>query len=106
MSNNMNMIQNGQEMDGLLEQFFESEMPKPWPAFKAPIRPRITKASSSWSQYSGRLALAACVALMVAGYLTLGGFFTRPTHLGGVENRANEIGQRQKASKTVMPENR
>jgi len=85
-------------MDTLLHDYFEAEMPKPWPAFKAPMQPRAKKPASFWSQYSGRLALAACVALMVAGYLTLGGFFTQPTTMGGVTNQANEIGQRPKAA--------
>jgi hypothetical protein len=98
MSNNI--LQNEEtrpEMDGLLHEFFESEMPKPWPAFKAPMQQRVAKPART--QYTGRLALAACVALMVAGYLTLGGFFSRPTTLEGVQQKANEIGQRQKAEK-------
>jgi hypothetical protein len=69
------------EVDALLRDYFESEMPRPWPAFKAPV----TKAPG-WSRYSGRLALAASVALLVAGYLTLAGFFPKQPTPTGVEN--------------------
>jgi len=91
------------DMDNLLHEFFENEMPKPWPAFKAPLQTRAPKQASFWGQYSGRLALAASVALLVAGYLTLGGFFTNPAGLGGVKNVAPESAQFKKMQKSVEP---
>ena len=62
------------EMDDLLHDYFQSEMPKPWPTFKAPKALRTKPPVSLWSRYSGRLAIAACIAALVAGYLTLGAF--------------------------------
>jgi hypothetical protein len=59
-------------MDDLLHDYFQSEMPKAWPQFKAPKQPRARKPETLWSRYSGRVALAACVALLVAGYLMIG----------------------------------
>lgn len=91
------------EMDNLLHEFFESEMPKPWPAFKAPLQTRVPKQASFWGQYSGRLAIAASVALMVAGYLTLGGFFSKPVGQGGVQGVGHDIGLHKKQPKTVEP---
>jgi hypothetical protein len=105
MSNNV--LQNDEirpEVDVLLHEYFEAEMPKPWPAFKAPLQVRAKKQATFWSQYSGRLALAASVALLVAGYLTLGGFFSNSSGLTGVERgMESNIGQRDKAPKATNP---
>lgn len=60
------------EVDQLLQDYFQAEMPKPWPQFKAP---RAARPQTTWARYSGRMALAACVSLLVAGYLMLGGAF-------------------------------
>src|SRR5262245_40303499 len=66
--------ENGSEMDHLLHDYFRSEMPHPWPAFKAP---RQKPTISFWSRSAGRFAIAACIALLMLGYLTLGGFCPR-----------------------------
>jgi hypothetical protein len=91
------------DMDNLLHEFFEAEMPKPWPAFKSPLQTRVPKQASYWGQYSGRLALAASIALMVAGYLTLGGFFTKPNGLDGVREAGPNVSEHKTLPRTVQP---
>jgi RNA polymerase sigma-70 factor, ECF subfamily len=86
------------EVDALLRDYFESEMPRPWPAFKAPITKPV-----SWSRYTGRLALAASVALLVAGYLTLAGFFPRTQSPTGIDHIGGPIGKRDKGPNVVVP---
>ncbi len=63
------------ELDDLLREYFHAEMPHPWPGFKAPSAGRAKRSGSVWSRYAGRVALAACVALLVAGYLAVAGYF-------------------------------
>ena len=86
------------EVDALLRDYFESEMPRPWPAFKTPVAKATT-----WSRYTGRLALAASVALLVAGYLTLAGFFPRTSSPTGIEQKMGPIMHRDKGPKVVVP---
>src|ERR1700687_6229364 len=96
--NNLSTLKNDEarpEMDDLLHDYFQTEMPHPWPTFKTPKAMRTKKTASFWSRYCGRLALAACVALLVAGYLTLGGFFARTQTSTGVTNQTEEIGQKE-----------
>jgi hypothetical protein len=87
------------EMDDLLHDYFQAEMPHPWPTFKAPKPMRMKTPASFWSRYSGRLALAACVALMVAGYLSLGGFFPRSQEPTGLQKATEDVGIREKGAK-------
>ena len=86
------------EMDDLLHRYFQAEMPHPWPTFKAPRATAMKPTASMRSRYSGRMALAACIALLVAGYLTLGGYFPRSQTPTGVQELQN-IGQREKGRK-------
>jgi hypothetical protein len=87
------------DMDELLHDYFQAEMPNPWPTFKAP---RTKTVASSWSRVSGRLALAACVGLLVLGYLTLGGFFPRNHGPSDLQKAAEDIGSKER--KTVRPQ--
>jgi hypothetical protein len=63
------------ELDGLLRTFFQAELPDPFPSLEAPapraavLSPR--PARSGWNLFRSRLALAASVALLVAGPLFL-----------------------------------
>jgi hypothetical protein len=61
----------GDEIDGLLRSFFRAEMPEPWPAMEVEERPVVLKmtppAPRTRSQVGRRIALAASVALLVAG---------------------------------------
>jgi hypothetical protein len=63
------------ELDGLLRAFFQAELPDPFPSLEAPA-PRAVALSprparSGWNLFRSRLALAASVALFVAGPLFL-----------------------------------
>lgn len=58
------------EMDGLLRSFFQAEMPNPWPTMEVEERPVVLKMAPTprrRSQVGRRIALAASVALLVAG---------------------------------------
>ncbi len=66
------------DLDGMLRAFFQSEVPRPWPVLGAPEIPQPTPlAIRPWWKRTGRFAVAASVALMLAGYLTLAGGFPR-----------------------------
>jgi hypothetical protein len=58
--------QAGDEIDGLLRAFFQAEMPKPWPAFKAPVTPSAN-APGFWAKSRSRFALAASVTMLLLG---------------------------------------
>ena len=63
------------DLDGLLRAFYQAEMPHPWPDLDPPARtllppPRV----SFWYRISrSHLALAASIALLIAGMLLLSG---------------------------------
>jgi hypothetical protein len=67
----------GDDLDGLLSAFFRTEMPCPWPGAPVPeetpviFRPAPVRRSS----FRSRLALAASVALLIAGAWLLGDSF-------------------------------
>jgi hypothetical protein len=60
------------DLDALLGAFFKAQVPAPWPAFRAPAKTRLlppwsepdSRARPAWGS---RLALAAAVALLLAG---------------------------------------
>lgn len=89
------------EMDDLLHVYFQAEMPKPWPPFKTPKPARLKRPVPFWSRYAGRLALAACIALLVASYLTLAGYFPRSQAPTGVERQGGVIGHLDKGKKAA-----
>ncbi len=91
------------EMDNLLHDYFQADLPHPWPTFQAPRPMRMRPTSSFWSRYSGRLALAACIGLLMAGYLTLGGFFPRSQTPTGVQDLQHNMGKGFKDPKRVAP---
>ena len=92
------------DMDALLGDFFQNEVPKPWPAFQPPMPVRATHSVSFWTRSAGRLALAACVALLVGGYLSLGGFFPRSQTPTGVSREAPDAAKGFDRSKKPLPE--
>ena len=70
--------ENREDVDRLLESFFRSEMPDPWPALNLPASGRASQPlRRSWWRRFGRLAVAACIALFLLGYLSLASFFPR-----------------------------
>jgi hypothetical protein len=88
------------EIDGLLHGYFRSQMPHPWPAFQMPKPTRTKRPASFWVRYGGRVALAASIALLVASYLALAGFFPRLQAPTGVERHINDVGHVDKGPKT------
>jgi len=71
------------EVDELLRRFFRAEMPGEWPA--APVvevapRPRVLPRRTvvRFFRAPARLAVAAAVALLVIGYLSLQAWFPEP----------------------------
>lgn len=56
------------EIDRLLRDFFQSELPRDWPTV-VPVPPR----SSRWPQWRSRAALAASVLLLLFGHWLLSG---------------------------------
>jgi hypothetical protein len=91
------------DMDDLLHDYFQAELPRPWPTFQAPRAARTKRPASLWSRYSGRIALAACIALLAAGYLTLAGYFPRMQTPTGVIDINSNIGEHKKEGKGVLP---
>ncbi len=77
------------DVDHLLHDYFQAELPHPWPRFQMPRTARSNRPASGWSRYSGRIALAACIALLAAGYLTLAGYFPRVQTPTGVHELQN-----------------
>ena len=93
-------------MDDLLQDYFRSQMPKPWPAFKAPQPARVKSAPSLRSRFGARLALAASIALLIAGYWTLAGYFPGTPRTAGLEDVVPPIAQKDRGNankKTPAP---
>jgi hypothetical protein len=74
-------VHSGEDLDQLLEAFFRSEMPDPWPDFAPPrvlsLPPELRGGRRNALRSSGhparsRLALAASVALLLGGLWLLG----------------------------------
>jgi hypothetical protein len=64
------------ELDVLLRNFFRAEMPDPWPTLKAPVEATLPPARPMprrWTFIRSKLALAASVALLMAGSWYLSG---------------------------------
>jgi hypothetical protein len=85
------------DLDVLLHDYFRAEMPHSWPRFRASVTLRVKQPVSAWSRYSGRLAMAVCVAILVGGYIALSGFFPRPVASNGT-TPLHHIGQKEKGS--------
>jgi hypothetical protein len=86
----------GDEIDGHLSAFFRAEMPSPWPGApvpdETPVILRPTPVRQSF--FRSRMALAASVALLIAGAWLLGDSFkdapdNRPDASGFSDSTAN-----------------
>jgi len=72
------------ELDGLLRQFFRSQLPSPWPEAPQVSCEQKTIATPGKLGHTGffrprmRLAVAACVAFLVIGYVGLQSWFPDP----------------------------
>jgi hypothetical protein len=79
-----------QDIDGLLRAYFQAEMPHPWPSLSLTRRQQSTSLlGRGW-----RIALAACVALLLLGYLSLAGLFPREGPSQAIEPTGRQIGDR------------
>jgi hypothetical protein len=61
----------GDELGEVLQTFFQSEMPHPWPAFALPAAPPSRRQQLRRWFTSTRLALAASIALLLIGSLAI-----------------------------------
>jgi hypothetical protein len=64
----------GDEIDVLLRQYFQAEMPDPWPKLTPPEKRSPALAPPrwrGWALFRSRMALAASVALLVGGNMLL-----------------------------------
>ena len=64
------------DLDGLLETFFRTEMPNPWPQWQAPVQPQEPSARQPARQrgrtlVASRFVLAASLLLLLIGHLAL-----------------------------------
>lgn len=66
------------EVDRLLSEFYQAEMPHPWPQLKLP-RAAVRRPVVRFSHSFRRLALAASVALTLVAYWGLAGMVAHPT---------------------------
>jgi hypothetical protein len=87
------------EVDGLLRNFYQAELPNPWPSLEAPAAKNVIlpfrPAAKRFPMLRTRLALAACVAFLVAGPLALSAYLsgtntnTAATSVPGMEPTAD-----------------
>jgi len=77
---NQNGRSSEDELDSMLRAYYQAELPNPWPSLEAPaarndilpMRPPVRR----FPMVRRRLALAACVAFLVAGPLALSAYFS------------------------------
>jgi hypothetical protein len=90
----------GDDLDGILRDFYRSEMPHPWPEMEVPlatvkfaVRPATLPMGRRYSLGgSSRLALAASIGLLALGIIFLGGKSSKIEPMGPDLNRS--IGSR------------
>jgi hypothetical protein len=87
------------ELDGLLRAYYKAELPNSWPSPQAPtarndILP-MRPSTRRFPMLRSRLALAACVAFLVAGPLALSAYF------GGGGSQVSEAPQTVGADSTT-----
>jgi hypothetical protein len=87
------------EIEELLRRFYRAEVPQPWPVppavpplFREAKQPRRL-AISRFFRVPTRLAIAAAVALLVIGYMTLQTWFPEPRTASGGDEKET-IGQK------------
>jgi hypothetical protein len=103
---NMTMMPNDEQrpdVDVLLHDYFQSELPRPWPTFQAPKQTRVKQPETVFARYSGRIVLAAGIALLLAGYLTVAGYFPARQGADGLEDVTGQIGSKDSPSKSKRP---
>ncbi len=93
----MKPIQSDHDVDQLLTEFFQHEMPRSFPALRLPRTAPLPRASM-WKRASTRFAVAAGLMLCLVGYLALAGSF-KPRDEAGLNGR--EIGQKLPDGKMI-----
>jgi hypothetical protein len=89
-------------VDGFLESFFKREMPAPWPDARVP-RPTHALANRRFLFRShSRLAMAAAVALILFGYLSLAALFPVEPEPGLKIDRFQTIGSKPGVKQRVV----
>jgi hypothetical protein len=63
------------DLDGLLRQFFQAQLPDPWPKLRLSDEPPAGVRPGRWTLLRSRLALAASIALLVGGQVLLANSF-------------------------------
>lgn len=104
------------DVEDLLRAFYKAQVPDPWPSLEAPAprrtpAPATIKRAAGWPLMRSRLAVAASVALLLAGSLLLAGAFqgravppTDPIRVnGGSANRLNDPAQETHRPKDELP---
>ena len=96
------------DVDGLLRDFFQASLPRPWPAFERPLRETLPLVRpASWRRrFRSSLALAASVAILALGLgLLPGKFADRPsTSLPGVAPSATHVKPGKDATPRGVPQ--
>ena len=81
------------DVDRLLSEFYQAEMPDPWPQLKRPVALPFRKPVARYSRTFRRLAIAATLVLALLGYWAVAGMFPREGR-GGPDIDGQEIGQK------------
>ncbi len=84
------------DLDGLLHAFFRAELPDPWPTLKPPDLPAPPRTAGRRPWLGSRLALAATVALCLAGSLSLATVFPSDAPRGSGPDSGPEISEKIK----------
>jgi hypothetical protein len=87
----MNERQSNPDVDETLRRYFRAQLPHPWPAARVPA---TDEAASLWRRSRLRLALAASAAAVLAGYLTLAGFWRQPVTSHAIDPNGPHIADR------------
>jgi len=85
----------GDDLDGLLRSFFQSELPEPWPALELPAEETIlpmpaTTRIPRWKTFRTKFALAASVAFLLAGAWLIGGSLPTSAHRTSTPSKPDE----------------
>jgi hypothetical protein len=70
------------DVDRLLSEFYQAEMPDPWPRVKRPVVVPFRRPVAKYSRTFRRLAIAATLVLALLGYWAVAGFFPREGRSG------------------------
>jgi len=81
------------DVDRLLHEFYEAEMPDPWPKLALPAAVPFRRPAARYSRTFRRLAIAASLVLALLGYWALAGLFPRDGAAGTAPNGL-EIGHK------------